>query len=178
MTIGSFVEGDRASKSELSGTPDEGRAKKEENIMKEKSPLMNRGFCRRRFLMSGAALVAASALEFPRRACAETDLSDPEPFIYDGSTDPYPIPWLDKNDSHNQPAGSNLEPSHIYHFKGKIARCADFSGMGTDNKGNRLAFGNPTTDNSFMQGEYFTGRTTHSGNGNASDEGLHSESSS
>jgi hypothetical protein len=56
------------------------------------------------------------------------------------------IPWLDKNASHNQPAGPQLEPSHIYHFKGRVARSADFTGMGTDNKGNRIAFGTPTTD--------------------------------
>ena len=129
--------------------------------MKEENPLFNHGFSRRQFLLSGGALMAASAL--PGRADADADLSNPKPFVYDGSTDPYPIPWLDKNGSHNQPAGLDKEPSHIYHFKGKVARCADFSGMGTDNKGNRLAFGNPTTDNSFMQGEYFTGRTTHKG---------------
>jgi hypothetical protein len=129
--------------------------------MEEEILLSNHGFSRRQFLISGAALMAASAV--PGRAGAETDLSGPEPFIYDGSTYPYPIPWLDKNGSHNQPAGLDKEPSHIYHFKGKVARCADFSGVGTDNKGNRLAFGNPTTDNSFMQGEYFTGRTPHKG---------------
>jgi hypothetical protein len=60
---------------------------------------------------------------------------------YNGDADPYPIPWLDKNGSHNQPAGEQLEPSHIYHFKGRVADCADFVGMGTDNKGNRIAFG-------------------------------------
>jgi len=31
-----------------------------------------------------------------------------------GGSDPFPIPWLDKNGSHNQPTGANLEPSHIY----------------------------------------------------------------
>src|ERR1700731_38041 len=36
-------------------------------------------------------------------------------------TDPYPIPWLDKNGSHNQPAALNLEPSHIYHSRGAAA---------------------------------------------------------
>jgi hypothetical protein len=46
-----------------------------------------------------------------------------------GGTEPYPIPWLDKNGSHNQPAGPNLEPSHIYHFKGLVARASTFSGM-------------------------------------------------
>jgi hypothetical protein len=76
---------------------------------------------------------------------------------------PYPIPWLDKNGSHNQPAGPQLEPSHIYHFKGRVARCANFGGMGTDNKGNRIAFGTPTTDYGFMQGEYFAGRAAQTG---------------
>lgn len=129
--------------------------------MNEEIPLFNRGFSRRRFLTSGVALAAASAL--PGLANAEANPAESNPFVYDNSTYPFPIPWLDKNGSHNQPAGLDKEPSHIYHFKGKIARCADFSGMGTDNKGNRLAFGNPTTDNSFMQGEYFTGRTAHNG---------------
>jgi hypothetical protein len=82
---------------------------------------------------------------------------------YNGSTDPYPIPWLDKNGSHNQPAGPNLEPSHIYHFKGRVARCAGFVGMGTDNKGNRIPFGTPTTDYGYMRGEYFAGRTPQTG---------------
>jgi len=80
-----------------------------------------------------------------------------------GSTDPFPIPWLDKNGSHNQPAGPNLEPSHIYHFKGRVARCSTFTGMGTDNKGNRIAFGSPTTDYGVMQGEYWAARTTQQG---------------
>jgi len=69
-----------------------------------------------------------------------------EPITANGGSDPYPIPWLDKNGSHNQPAGPNLEPSHIYHFQGKVARCSTFTGMGTDNQGNRIAFGSPTTD--------------------------------
>ncbi len=116
---------------------------------------------RRHFLLSAASLAAASALRLPNRADAEGDFADAKQFVYDGSTYPYPIPWLDKNGSHNQPAGPNNEPSHIYHFKGKIARCADFIGMGTDNKGNRLAFGSPTTDNDIMQGQYYTGRAEH-----------------
>jgi len=80
-----------------------------------------------------------------------------------GGTDPYPIPWLDKNGSHNQPAGPNLEPSHIYHFKGKVARCSTFSGMGTDNQGNRIGFGTPTTDYGAMQGEYWAARAPQQG---------------
>jgi RNA-directed DNA polymerase len=40
----------------------------------------------------------------------------------------------------------NLEPSHIYHFKGRVARCSTFTGEGTDNQGSRIAFGSPTTD--------------------------------
>jgi hypothetical protein len=80
-----------------------------------------------------------------------------------GGTDPYPIPWLDKNGSHNQPAGPNLEPAHIYHFKGRVARSSTFTGMGTDKKGNRIAFGSPTTDYGVMQGEYWGARTTQHG---------------
>jgi len=118
---------------------------------------------RRSFLATGVGLAAASTL-FPHiRSGAAAVPEGQSVFNYDGSTDPFPIPWLDKNGSHNQPAGLGNEPSSIYHFKGKIARCSDFIGMGTDNKGNRLAFGNPTTDNAFMQGEYFTGRAARKG---------------
>ena len=131
--------------------------------MKKEFSLSDGEISRRRFLISSSVLAAASALHLPNRADAMDKCDEVEPFVYDGSNYPFPIPWLDKNGSHNQPAGPNLEPSHIYHFKGKIARCADFRGMGTDNKGNRLAFGNPTTDNDIMQGEYYTGRTAQKG---------------
>jgi hypothetical protein len=86
-----------------------------------------------------------------------------KPRTANGGTGPYPIPWLDKNGSHNQPAGPNLEPSHIYHFRGRVARSSTFTGMGTDNKGNRLAFGSPTTDFGVMQGEYWAGRAAQQG---------------
>ncbi len=79
-----------------------------------------------------------------------------------GGTDPYPIPWLDKNGSHNQ-AGPNLEPSHIYHFKGRVARSSTFTGAGTDNAGNRIAFGSPTTDYGLMLGEYWAARAAQQG---------------
>ena len=85
------------------------------------------------------------------------------PVTANGGTDPYPIPWLDKNGSHNQPAGPNLEPSHVFHFKGRVARCSTFTGMGTDNSGNRIAFGSPTTDYGVMQGEYWAARATQQG---------------
>jgi hypothetical protein len=88
---------------------------------------------------------------------------DGSPGPANGGTDPYPIPWLDKNGSHNQPAGPNLEPSHIYHFKGRVARCSTFTGMGTDNHGNRIAFGSPTTDYGVMQGEYWAARAAQQG---------------
>jgi hypothetical protein len=35
--------------------------------------------------------------------------------------------------------------------------------MGTDNKGNRLAFGSPTTDYGYMQGEYWAARAPQRG---------------
>lgn len=76
---------------------------------------------------------------------------------------PYLIPWLDKNGSHNQPAGPNVESSHIYYFKGFVVRCGTFSGMGVDNKGNRTGFGSPTTEYALMQGEYWAARATQHG---------------
>ncbi|HVP43949.1 MAG TPA: hypothetical protein VMS96_10990 [Terriglobales bacterium] len=85
------------------------------------------------------------------------------PSTANGGTDPYPIPWLDKNGSHNQPAGPNLEPSHIFHFKGRVARCSTFTGMGTDSAGNRIAFGSPTTDYGVMRGEYWAARAAQQG---------------
>ena len=122
-------------------------------------------YTRRSFL--GTALSIASAASASLLLSGHIAASDKPPRsklrTYNGGTDPYPIPWLDKNGSHNQPAGPQLEPSHIYHFKGQVARCADFVGMGTDNKGNRIAFGTPTTDYGFMQGEYFAGRTSQTG---------------
>ncbi len=128
--------------------------------MDKKLPLP--GLSRRGFLSSGLVLAAASVLRLPG-AVAEASSDTPPDFTYDGSSNPFPIPWLDKNGSHNQPAGPGNEPSLIYHFKGKVARCSDFNGMGTDNRGNHLAFGSPTTDNAVMQGEYFTGREVHRG---------------
>jgi hypothetical protein len=56
---------------------------------------------------------------------------------------------------------ANVELSNIYHFKGKLARCNGFHGMGTDNQGNRLAWGTPTTDYSYMAGEYWAARQPH-----------------
>jgi hypothetical protein len=90
-------------------------------------------------------------------------LHEQQPMTANGGTDPYPIPWLDKNGSHNQPAGANLEPSHIYHFKGRVARSSTFTGIGTDNQEIRIAFGSPTTDYGVVQGEYWAGRTAQQG---------------
>ena len=78
-----------------------------------------------------------------------------------GGSCPYPIPWLDKNGNHNQIPGPNVELSSIYHFKGRLARCNGFHGMGMDNKGNRRPWGTPTTDYSYMAGEYWAGRQAH-----------------
>jgi hypothetical protein len=78
-----------------------------------------------------------------------------------GGPCPYPIPWLDKNGNHNQSPMPSVELSNIYHFKGKLARCNGFHGMGTDNKGNRLAWGTPSTDYSYMAGEYWAARQAH-----------------
>lgn len=116
-------------------------------------------FWSRRSILKASTLAA-----FPLIAPSALDaVDDQQPVAANGSTDPYPIPWLDKNGSHNQPAGPNLEPSHIYHFKGRVVRSSTFTGMGTDNKGNRIAFGSPTTDYGVMQGEYWAARAAQLG---------------
>jgi hypothetical protein len=116
------------------------------------------GRSRRDLLKSGA--LALLPLAIPTENFSP---QAPPPMTANGGTDPYPIPWLDKNGSHNQPAGMNLEPSHVYHFKGRVARCSTFTGMGTDNQGNRLTFGSRTTDYGVMQGEYWAARTAQQG---------------
>jgi len=120
-------------------------------------------FCKRRsrrdMLKSSATLAM-----LPLAVCpGDPSLSAEQSMTANGGTDPYPIPWLDKNGSHNQPAGPNLEPSHIYHFKGHVARCSTFTGAGTDNQGNRIAFGSAATDYGVMQGEYWAGRAAEQG---------------
>jgi hypothetical protein len=80
-----------------------------------------------------------------------------------GGSCPYPIPWLDKNGNHNQSPAQSVELSNIYHFKGRLARCNGFHGVGTDNSGNRLAWGTGTTDFSVMAGEYWAARQAHQG---------------
>ena len=111
----------------------------------------------RREIFKAGALAAVPMFTARDAAAAEI------PHTANGGADPFPIPWLDKNGSHNQPAGPNLEPSHIYHFKGSVARANAFTGMGTDNKGNRIAFGTPTTDYGVMQGNYWAARSEQSG---------------
>src|SRR5579863_9937307 len=75
--------------------------------------------CSRREILKAAAL-ALLPLAIPSAMYA---FGDEATTTANGGADPYPIPWLDKNGSHNQPAGPNLEPSHIYHCKGQVARC-------------------------------------------------------
>ena len=115
-------------------------------------------FSRRDILKSSALALLPLAIPSANYA-----LHEQQPMAANGGTDPYPIPSLDKNGSHNQPAGPNLEPSHIYHFKGRVARSSTFTGMGTDNQGNRIAFGSPTTDYGVMQGEYWAARAAQQG---------------
>jgi hypothetical protein len=115
--------------------------------------------CSRREILRAGAALALSGVVIPSQA----QRSNVEPSTANGGTAPFPIPWLDKNGSHNQPAGQDLEPSHIYHFKGRVARCSTFTGIGSDNKGNQIAFGSPTTDYGVMQGDYWAGRTTQQG---------------
>jgi len=63
-----------------------------------------------------------------QQACAPPIPLNNEPS--NGGPCPYPIPWLDKNGNHNQPAMPNVELPSIYHFKGKLARWSGFHGMG------------------------------------------------
>jgi hypothetical protein len=124
------------------------------------NPLIeSRAYLSRRNILKSSALALLPLASAPANYASQ----DQRPMTANGGTEPYPIPWLDKNGSHNQPAGPNLEPSHIYHFKGRVARCSTFTGMGTDNHGNRIAFGSPTTDYGVMQGEYWAARSAQQG---------------
>lgn len=118
---------------------------------------------RRKFIYYGVVLSAAGMGFSFSPALAETAKNLDFKFLPDGGAEPFPIPWLDKNGSHNQSPGPGMEPSNIYHFKGHVARCNNFTGMGIDNKGNRLVFGSPSTDFSFMAGEYFSARSPRQG---------------
>ena len=123
---------------------------------------------RRDLLKLGIASVMAASLPGGRLQAQSAPDSCAPPIpqnhaVSNGGPCPYPIPWLDKNGNHNQPAMPNVELSSIYHFKGKLARCSGFHGMGTDNKGNRLAWGTPTTDYSYMAGEYWAAREAQKG---------------
>jgi hypothetical protein len=120
---------------------------------------------RRRFVLSGAgvagtALVSSlAARRLLAQNCAPPIPSQP----FNGNDCPFPIPWLDKNGSQNQSPQPGAELSNIFHFKGQIARCNNWAGAGTDNRGNRLRFGTGTTDFSYMKGTYFAGRQEHTG---------------
>jgi hypothetical protein len=119
---------------------------------------------RRQLARWGTGLAAgAAALWPPAFASAQSPAAAPADPTANGGTDPYPIPWLDKNGSHNQMPAASTEPSEIFHFNGFVARCADFTGTGTDNAGNRIRFGSPTTDFGVMQGQYWAARTTQTG---------------
>ena len=133
---------------------------------KRQNQRSNLGIDRRRWLKLGVTSAVATALpgtllhaQSAPPACAPPIPQNHEPS--NGGSCPYPIPWLDKNGNHNQPAMPNVELSSIYHFEGKLARCNGFLGMGTDNEGNRLAWGTPTTDYSYMAGEYWAARQAH-----------------
>jgi len=129
---------------------------------------LSSGLNRRRLLQLGlTSAVAASIPAVLLRAQSTPDNCappiPPEHGMSNGGPCPYPIPWLDKNGNHNQSPAPNVELSNIFHFNGKLARCAGFTGMGTDNQGNRFAWGNPTTDYSYMAGEYWAARQAHHG---------------
>lgn len=117
---------------------------------------------RRRFLHASGALAAAAVI--PNKLIASPECAPPIPHgPSNGGSCPYPIPWLDKNGNHNQKPGPNTELSNIFHFNGKLARCAGFTGMGTDSQGNRMPFGTGTTDFSYMAGQYWAARKDQQG---------------
>ncbi len=120
---------------------------------------------RRRWLQIGGAAGLASLLPQGVFAVDRSGCAPPIPKsgVANGGPCPYPIPWLDKNGNHNQMPKPDVELSNIFHFQGKLGRCAGFHGMGTDNKGNRLAWGTPTTDYSYMAGEYWAARKAQEG---------------
>ena len=123
-----------------------------------------RPFDRRSWIKLLSTFSAASIL--PRTVRAQQTCIPEIPQHHEpsnGGPCPFPIPWLDKNGNHNQAAMPNVELSSIYHFQGKLGRCNGFHGMGTDNKGNRLAWGTGTTDYSYMAGEYWAARQAHQG---------------
>ena len=119
----------------------------------------------RRSFFKLAATAAGALAAAPLLSAATGQSCAPETFdkAFNGSPCPFPIPWLDKNGSQNQAPKPGSEPSSIFHFKGQVARCNDWLGMGTDNRGNRIAFGSPSTDFSLMKGTYFAGRSEHQG---------------
>jgi len=122
---------------------------------------------RRRWLQIGGAAAVASLIPQPAFPIDRSSCAPPIPKSgpANGGPCPYPIPWLDKNGNHNQMPQPNvdLELNHIFHFKGKLGRAVGFTGMGTDNKGNRLAWGTQTTDYSYMMGEYWAARKAQEG---------------
>ena len=132
---------------------------------------------RRGFLRTGFSAAAAGATGLWLPSCAQpVPATAPVPGPHnrpiealdrvdatDGGADPFPIPWLDTNGNHNQMPNPGMDPSNIFHFKGRVARANDFTGVGTDNDGRRRAFGTKSTDFSFMNGEYFAGRAPREG---------------
>ncbi len=133
---------------------------------------------RRALLRNGLTFASLGAAGLVIPGCATTGLATTRPppavgnpalealaaqDLPNGGAQPVPIPWLDKNGSHNQSPGPHAEPSSIFHFKGRVARANDFSGTGTSGDGEPISFGAKSTDFSFLQGEYFAGRLPRQG---------------
>jgi hypothetical protein len=117
------------------------------------------GFGRRRLLTAGLGALGVAGvgggLGGPARAAAPRGGRDVLAAPVGGSSEPSAIPWLDKNGSHNQSPGPGMDPSNIFHFKGRIARANDFEGTGKDGQGNPLVWGAPSTDFSFIDATYW-----------------------
>ena len=114
-------------------------------------------------VLPGCTMPVAAALRAPAAARNDALALLAAQDLLNGGAAPDPIPWLDKNGSHNQMPGPGADPSNIFHFKGRVARANDFAGMGTGGDGERISFGAKSTDFSFLQGEYFSGRQARTG---------------
>jgi hypothetical protein len=80
---------------------------------------------RRDIMKSGAWAVVPLAIPFRNLALQDHQ----QPMTANCGADPYPIPWLDKNGGHHEPAGPNLEFGNSLLFtlaSGKYTRLSQF----------------------------------------------------
>jgi hypothetical protein len=121
---------------------------------------------RRRWLKLGATSFVAASLPRTLLGAQPTPqaCSPPIPLNHEPSNGgPCPYRFLGSTRTAITTRYLHAECRTLAHLslQGKLARCNGFHGMGTDNRGNRLAWGAPTTDYSYMAGEYWAARQPH-----------------